>query len=63
MSVYNIDIKQEKNNTTIRINGSIIWKDGNGKVLSESEFKKRIDIRKYIPHLDTEKKTMILKKI
>lgn len=63
MSVYNIDIKQEKNNTTIRISGPIIWKDENGKVLSESKFKKMVDTRKYMPHIDTEKKTMILKKI
>jgi peroxiredoxin len=64
MSASNkVEVKQEGNVTKIRIPDRMIWKDENGKVLNESELKKMLDSREYVPHIDTEKNTVTLKKI
>ncbi|KFC57748.1 thiol:disulfide interchange protein, TlpA_like family [Flavobacterium gilvum] len=63
LSAPSLDVKQEKKGTTIKIPNSMIWKDENGKVLSESELETMINSRNYIPHIDTVKNTAILKKI
>uniref|UniRef100_UPI00404BA129 redoxin domain-containing protein n=1 Tax=Gelidibacter sp. TaxID=2018083 RepID=UPI00404BA129 len=55
-------IKKEKSGTTLRLSESIVWKDENGKTLTELEVKKMLDTKKYIPNLDTEKNIMVLKK-
>lgn len=57
-----VEVKQEGNVTKIRIPDTMIWKDENGKVLNESEFKKMLDSRDYVPHIDTEKNTVTMKK-
>lgn len=62
MSQPNVEVKKENNSVKIRIPDSMIWKDENGKVLSESEYKKMLDSRDYFPSIDTEKKTIIVKK-
>lgn len=62
MSASNVEVKEDKNGVKIRIPDSMVWKDENGKVLSESEYKKMLDSREYFPSIDTEKKTIILKK-
>ncbi|MBC7846393.1 MAG: AhpC/TSA family protein [Flavobacterium sp.] len=64
MSASNkVEVKQEGNVAKIRIPDTMIWKDEKGKVLSESEYKKMLDSREYLPSIDTEKKTITLKKI
>lgn len=63
MSAFNkVEVKQEGNITKIRIPDTMIWKDENGKVLNESELKKMVDSREYVPHIDTEKNTVTFKK-
>ncbi len=57
-----VEVKQEGNVTKIRIPDAMIWKDENGKVLSESELKKMLESRDYVPHVDTEKNTVTFKK-
>lgn len=55
-------ITKEKSRTTFRLSESIVWKDENGKTLTKLETKKMLDSKKYIPHLNTEKNIMVLKK-
>lgn len=50
-----VEVKQEGDVTKIRIPDTMIWKDENGKLLNESELKKMLDSREYVPHIDTEK--------
>lgn len=63
ISLPAISITSEKMGTKIKISGAIIWKDENGKELTETEFKKLLATQKYIPNLDTEKNIMTLQKI
>lgn len=63
MSASNkVQVKQEGNVAKIRIPDTMIWKDENGKMLNESELKKMMDSRDYVPHIDTEKNTGTFKK-
>ena len=55
-------IKKDENGTTLRLSGSIVWKDENGKTLTELEAKKMLDTQKYIPNLNTDKNIMVLTK-
>jgi len=57
-----IEVKQNKNGTSIRVSKSIIWKDESGKELNQSEVKKMLETKMYTPHLDTEKNIIVLKK-
>lgn len=62
LSAEDLVLKQDKNSVKIRIPDTMIWKDESGKVLSESEYKKMLDSREYYPSIDTEKKTITVKK-
>lgn len=55
-------IKKEQDGITLRLSDSIIWKDENSKILTKLEVEKMLDSKEYIPHLDTEKNIMVLKK-
>lgn len=62
MPVSTADIMKENNVTTIRTSVPMIWKDENGKVLSDAESKKMLESRDYYPSVDTSKNTITLKK-
>lgn len=62
LSAEDLVLKQDKNSVKIRIPDTMIWKDESGKVLSESEYQKMLDSREYYPSIDTEKKTITVKK-
>jgi len=59
---HKVEVEQLGSVTKIRIPDTMIWKDENGNVLNESEIKKMLDSREYVPHIDTEKNTVIFKK-
>jgi peroxiredoxin len=54
-------IKKSKSGTAFRFSDSIIWKNENGEILTKLEVEKMLETKKYIPHLDTKKKIMVLK--
>lgn len=62
LSSDEVVVKKEGGVTKVRIPDTMIWKDENGKVLSEPEYKKMLDSREYYPSIDTEKKTITVKK-
>lgn len=62
-SPLTVAIKHDANGSKIRISGAKIWKDENGKVISESEFKELLATQKYSPNIDPEKNTITLQKI
>ncbi len=64
MSQSTVQVTNEANGgIKMKISSIRIWKDENGKEISESEFKRLTDTQKYIPNLDTAKNTMTLQKI
>lgn len=62
MEIANVEVTREAGLTKVRIPSTMIWKDENGKVLSQSESKKMIESRDYFPSIDTSKNVIILKK-
>lgn len=62
MAVSNVEVKKDNNSIKIRIRDSMVCKDENGKVLTESEYKKMLDSRDYFPSIDTEKRIITVKK-
>ena len=62
MSESDFQVKQDNTSVKIRVPDSMTWKDEDGKVLNESEYKKMLDSREYFPSIDTDKKIIIVKK-
>ena len=62
LSAKDLVVEKFQNSLKIRIPDEMIYKDEDGKVLSQSESKKMLDSRVYFPNIDTKNKTVILKK-
>lgn len=62
LSTDEVVVKKEGGVTKVRIPDTMIWKDENGKVLSEPEYKKMLDSRDYFPSVNTSTNTITLKK-
>ena len=63
MSKSTVQVTNEPDGVKMKITAIRIWKDENGKEISESDFKKLLATQKYNPNIDTEKNTMSLQKI
>lgn len=62
LSSKDLVVEKFKSSVKVEIPDTMIWKDENGKVLSESESKKMMESQDYFPSIDTKKNTVILKK-
>jgi thiol-disulfide isomerase/thioredoxin len=62
LAVPAVQITERAYGTEFKLKNAMIWQDENGKILSNEEGQLMMESNKYIPHIDTEKNIIVLKK-